>query len=159
MLSLGQKKTLLCILLALQVQRASRQPSHLLRVSTKDEQEQMTAKVSEGDPGSQLPHTDRTDHHSISSSPATTLPPPTVPWGYLATLPPTPIRATWEFAGGQLAAAVFSSICILLLPYLSHPGKSTENWLCPVATGGQVAGGEEVPRGGHAIPLEQPQAG
>lgn len=46
-----------------------------------------------------------------------------------------------------------------LAPHLIPPGKSTGNWTCPVPTGGHVAGREEVPRGGHAIPLEQSQPG
>lgn len=120
-LPLGQKETLLCVLLALQVQRPPRQPCHLL--SIKDEQEQMAAKVPAGDPGSYHTQT-RTYNRLIPSLPATTLPPSPVPVD-IKTTPFLPELATCESPAGQFVAAVFSAICSLTSPVPPRKAQKT----------------------------------
>lgn len=138
-----QEETLLCLFLTGQVQRPWRPLCHLLRL--RDEQEQAAAKGSDRDLGSH--HTQMGDtiiqHHYYLRPPSTSQ----VPGALRAPeLPESPLAGSLQLLSS-------------LAPHLLPPGKSTENRTCPVPTGGHVAGREEVPRGGHAIPLEQSQPG
>lgn len=114
----------------------------------------MVATVPAGDLGSDRVQMG-TRNHLIPVSSATSLPPPRVAVD-LRTPPILPELPVSPLVG---SLSLLSSLALVVRPHPYHPGKNTEDWLCPVPTGGQVAGREEVPRGGHAIPLEQSQPG